>query len=179
MAGLLPAGHSGSHASGFWGEAQAAKALRRRGYTIIGQRIRVGRRDEIDMVARHDNTLVFVEVKTRKTETFGRPAAAVTSRKRHCLRAAPSDTCGGCIRRHVLSVRCRRSGRRARWPAAGYTAYRKCLCAGKPLSHAIVVSLFVIFRHAQHFLNRRNAIQHFSQPSSRSVRIPCLSPAWL
>jgi putative endonuclease len=43
----------------------------------------VGARDEIDIVARDGETLVFVEVKTRKAESFGRPLAAVDRRKRH------------------------------------------------------------------------------------------------
>jgi putative endonuclease len=49
---------------------------------IIGRRVRIGGRDEIDIVARDGSTLVFVEVKTRKSEAFGRPAAAVDRRKR-------------------------------------------------------------------------------------------------
>lgn len=88
MDGLLPAARSGNPASGFWGETQAAAELRRRGYAIIGRRVRVGRRDEIDLLARRGGVLVFVEVKTRRNETFGRPAAAVTRRKRHYLSRA-------------------------------------------------------------------------------------------
>ncbi len=37
---------------------------------------------EIDLVCRHGEALVFVEVKTRSDETFGRPSVAVDSRKR-------------------------------------------------------------------------------------------------
>jgi len=74
--------------SGLWGEAQAERMLRQKGYVILGRRVRVGQRDELDLVARDDKVLVFVEVKTRKTETFGRPGAAVNHAKRHYLSRA-------------------------------------------------------------------------------------------
>ena len=74
--------------SGSWGEAQAERALRQKGYAILGRRVRVGRRDELDLVARDGAALVFVEVKTRKTEAFGRPDAAVNHAKRHYLSRA-------------------------------------------------------------------------------------------
>ncbi len=74
--------------SGVWGEAQAERALRQKGYAILGRRVHVGRRDELDLVARDGAVLVFVEVKTRKTEAFGRPDAAVNHAKRHYLSRA-------------------------------------------------------------------------------------------
>ena len=44
---------------------------------------------EIDLVARHRRTLVFVEVKTRRSSAFGSPAEAVGPRKqRQIIRAA-------------------------------------------------------------------------------------------
>ncbi len=48
----------------------------------------MGERDEIDLVARDGNVLVFVEVKTRKQEGYGRPMAAVDRKKRHVLSRA-------------------------------------------------------------------------------------------
>ena len=45
--------------TGLWGERVAAKALRKKGYRILGCRVRVGTRDEIDVVARDGKTLVF------------------------------------------------------------------------------------------------------------------------
>ena len=74
--------------AGLWGEAQAERALRQKGYAILGRRVRVGHRDELDLVARDGAVLVFVEVKTRKTEAFGRPDAAVNRAKRHYLSRA-------------------------------------------------------------------------------------------
>jgi len=87
FAGTSPdtAGHS---STGAWGEAQAERTLRQKGYSILGRRVRVGRRDELDLVARDGEVLVFVEVKTRKAETFGRPGAAVNHAKRHYLSRA-------------------------------------------------------------------------------------------
>jgi putative endonuclease len=40
---------------------------------------------EVDLVARDQNTLVFIEVKTRKTKDFGGPAAAVDLHKQRQL----------------------------------------------------------------------------------------------
>ena len=72
-----------AHRSGIWGEKQAARLLAGKGYRMLGRRVRVGLRDEIDLVARDGEVLVFVEVKTKKTESFGRPLSAVDRAKRH------------------------------------------------------------------------------------------------
>ncbi len=74
---------------GRWGEALAEARLRESGMRIRAKRLRVGRRDEIDLLAQDGQQLVFVEVKTRKTESFGRPITAVDRAKRlHMSRAA-------------------------------------------------------------------------------------------
>jgi len=50
--------------------------------------VRIGKRDELDLVARDGEVLVFVEVKTRKSERFGRPVSSVDRAKRHTLSRA-------------------------------------------------------------------------------------------
>lgn len=74
--------------SGQWGERQAERLLKHKGYRILGRRVRVGVRDELDLVARDGDVLVFVEVKTRKNEDFGRPISSVDRKKRHTLSRA-------------------------------------------------------------------------------------------
>ena len=74
--------------TGLWGERQAAEFLKARGYRILGRRVRVSLRDELDLVARQGEILVFVEVKTRQTEAFGRPLVSVDRRKKHVLSRA-------------------------------------------------------------------------------------------
>ena len=55
------------------GEDLACRFLRRRGYKILYRNFRGRRGGEIDIVCRDRDTLVFVEVKTRADEDFGRP----------------------------------------------------------------------------------------------------------
>ncbi|HMP76399.1 MAG TPA: YraN family protein [Kiritimatiellia bacterium] len=75
-------------AAGVWGEQQAERFLCKRGFTLVGRRIRVGR-DELDLVMRKGPVLVFVEVKTRGGDAFGRPFDAVDRAKQlHLSRAA-------------------------------------------------------------------------------------------
>jgi putative endonuclease len=74
--------------TGLWGEDQAAGFLEKKGYKVLSRRFRVTARDEFDLITRFGETLVFVEVKTRKTELFGRPATAVDRAKRHHLSRA-------------------------------------------------------------------------------------------
>lgn len=75
-------------AAGAWGEQQAERFLRNAGYAGVGRRVRVGR-DELDLVMRKGPVLVFVEVKTRGSESFGRPFEAVDRAKQlHLSRAA-------------------------------------------------------------------------------------------
>ena len=74
--------------TGQWGEAKARQQLEAEGYQIIGSRIRVGKRDEIDLLARDGDVLVFVEVKTRASEQYGRPGDSVKRAKRHALSRA-------------------------------------------------------------------------------------------
>jgi putative endonuclease len=75
--------------SGKWGEREAVRLLKSKGWKIIGERVRVGKRDELDIIADHAGVLVFIEVKTRKNEDFGRPISAVNqSKRKHLSRAA-------------------------------------------------------------------------------------------
>ncbi|MDA1184688.1 MAG: YraN family protein [Acidobacteria bacterium] len=62
------------------GEELACGELVRRGYAILERRYRT-RYGEIDIIARADDTLVFVEVKTRAGDRYGGSLAAVTPRK--------------------------------------------------------------------------------------------------
>ena len=62
------------------GENLACDELRRQGYAILARRYRT-RAGEIDIVARDGNALVFVEVKTRRSDDAGRPSDAIDQRK--------------------------------------------------------------------------------------------------
>lgn len=73
--------------AGLWGEEQAERFLRKLGWRILGRRVRLGR-DELDLVARAGEVLVFVEVKTRRGEDLGRPFDAVDRDKRRRLSRA-------------------------------------------------------------------------------------------
>jgi len=59
------------------GEDLACHELERRGYAILARRYRT-RFGEIDIVARSNTTIVFIEVKTRAGDEFGGGAVAVT-----------------------------------------------------------------------------------------------------
>src|SRR6266446_2987638 len=59
------------------GEKLACRFLRRNGYKILYRNFRGRSGGEIDIVCRDHDTLVFVEVKTRTREDFGRPLEAV------------------------------------------------------------------------------------------------------
>ncbi|MBN2163932.1 MAG: YraN family protein [Pontiellaceae bacterium] len=74
--------------SGRWGEGVAVRFLKKHHYRIAGERVRVGRHDELDIVAERASTLVFVEVKTRRNEQYGRPFSAVNRDKRKRLSRA-------------------------------------------------------------------------------------------
>jgi putative endonuclease len=63
------------------GEAVAARWLYSRGCRILYRNFRGPKGGEIDLVCRHGLVLAFVEVKTRTSTAFGRPAAAVTLAK--------------------------------------------------------------------------------------------------
>src|SRR6058998_2916148 len=64
------------------GEKLALRFLRRNGYKILYRNFKGRIGGEIDIVCRDNDTLVFVEVKTRASEDFGRPIAAVDRQKR-------------------------------------------------------------------------------------------------
>lgn len=72
---------------GEWGEEQAAKYLRRQGYKIVSRRDR-SRIGELDLVAVDKRTVVFVEVKTRRSTDKGSPADAIDARKQRQLTRA-------------------------------------------------------------------------------------------
>ena len=66
------------------GEAVAARYLKRRRYKIVARSERL-RGGEIDLVAVHGRTVVFVEVKTRVTDATGHPSEAVDADKQRRL----------------------------------------------------------------------------------------------
>lgn len=67
--------------TGAEGEQAACRHLEQLGFEVIERNWRHGRL-ELDIVARHDRFLVFVEVKTRSSSQHGEPEEAVKKGKR-------------------------------------------------------------------------------------------------
>ncbi len=66
--------------TGAIGEKLASKFLKKQGYKIVEKNFRTSL-GEIDIIALDRGTITFVEVKTRKSTTFGYPQEAVSSKK--------------------------------------------------------------------------------------------------
>ena len=77
--------------TGALGEDLAARYLELRGWRLLGRNLRVGQK-EIDLLAADDDCLVFVEVKLRRGDRYGRAVEALTGRKLALLRAALRET---------------------------------------------------------------------------------------
>lgn len=70
------------------GERLAREYLQRNGYKVLETNWRF-KRDEIDIIARDGNVLVFVEVKSTTSDAWGEPAGKVTVKKqKNITRAA-------------------------------------------------------------------------------------------
>jgi putative endonuclease len=72
------------------GENAARKHLQSLGLKFLTANFR-SRRGEVDLIFRQEDCLVFVEVKTRSSEAWTRPAAAVDARKRRLLSQTALD----------------------------------------------------------------------------------------
>ncbi|HRI15711.1 MAG TPA: YraN family protein [Verrucomicrobiota bacterium] len=72
------------------GEEAARRELMRRGLKCLTTNFRSDH-GEIDLIFRAEDCLVFVEVKTRSSEEWTRPAAAVNARKRRLLSLTAQD----------------------------------------------------------------------------------------
>jgi len=66
------------------GESAARRHLTQAGLKFLAANFR-SRHGEIDLILREEDCLVFAEVKTRSSEDWVRPAAAVDARKRRLL----------------------------------------------------------------------------------------------
>lgn len=72
------------------GEDLAVRELTARGYAILERRYRT-RHGEIDIIAEHDGTIVFVEVRARATAEFGRAAESLTDQKKRKVTAMAGE----------------------------------------------------------------------------------------
>ncbi len=71
--------------TGNLGEKLAAEFLQKRGYRIVQSNYRCPE-GEVDIVARQKNCLVFVEVRTKRSQEFGSPEESITLAKMDKLR---------------------------------------------------------------------------------------------
>ena len=76
---------AGRRALGARGELLTARWYEARGYEVLARNWRC-REGELDLVLRGDGAVVFCEVKTRSSMSFGAPAEAVTRQKQARVR---------------------------------------------------------------------------------------------
>jgi len=95
--------HISSHSLGRSGEEAAVQYLKKHKYRVISRSFRFFR-GEIDIVAFDRNTLVFFEVKTRKSSEFGFPEESVTPSKQRQIRKVAQ---GFLDRNKLHDVECR------------------------------------------------------------------------
>jgi putative endonuclease len=74
-------------ALGEWGERLAESHLLSKGYAILARNWRV-QEGEVDLVAQDGQTIVFAEIKTRRSRSYGEPEQSITASKRRRLRQA-------------------------------------------------------------------------------------------
>jgi len=97
-------------ATGKLGEDLAVAYLRKAGYRILAQNYRC-LHGEVDIIAQDGDSIVFIEVKSRKSETFGEPQEAVGLEKQkklsrislHYLQQRHLETCNA--RFDVMAVK--------------------------------------------------------------------------
>ena len=74
-----------AHAIGHYGEQVAARWLQAQGVSVLYRNFRGPHGGEIDIVAREGATLLFIEVKTRSSSSWGRPLDAVDHDKQQLI----------------------------------------------------------------------------------------------
>ncbi len=72
------------------GEEKAVQYLLKQGYKILKTNFRVGRLGEIDIIAGIGEYICFIEVKTRRSLTYGTPGEAVTASKQKKIKQLAS-----------------------------------------------------------------------------------------
>ncbi len=75
--------------TGIRGEKLAKDFLKKRGYRILETNYRCPE-GEIDIITKHKDSLVFIEVRTKKSLEFGSPEESITLTKRERLRVVAS-----------------------------------------------------------------------------------------
>ncbi len=75
--------------TGIQGEKLAKDFLKKQGYHIIETNYRCPE-GEIDIVAKHKDSLIFIEVRTKTSLEFGSPEESITPTKRERMRATAS-----------------------------------------------------------------------------------------
>lgn len=63
------------------GEDLACEYLTKNGYEILERNKHFSKLCEIDIIAKYKNKIIFIEVKTRKSDAFGTPMEAITKTK--------------------------------------------------------------------------------------------------
>jgi putative endonuclease len=102
--------------TGILGEKLAGEFLGKNGYSILETNYRCPE-GEIDIIARQEDILVFVEVRTKKSRRFGSPEESITPTKMKRLRAVAAhygqnrDNLPASWRIDVLAIQMDRNGK--------------------------------------------------------------------
>ena len=93
---------------GKWGEDLAAAHLQQKGYIILERDWKSGHSD-LDIIAQDGDTIIIVEVKTRRNRLFGDPEEAIDYKKRKSLQSAinhyvKSHRLGSHVRFDIVSI---------------------------------------------------------------------------
>jgi len=105
--------------TGILGEKLAKDFLKKRGYHILETNYRCPE-GEIDIVAKHKDSLAFIEVRTKTSQEFGSPEESITPVKRERMRATAShyrqthDNLPTLWRIDVVAVELNQSGKLSR-----------------------------------------------------------------
>lgn len=92
------------------GEQRAVEFLVANNYSIVKTNYRVGRIGEIDIIAKNAEYICFIEVKTRKSYSFGAPSEAVTFQKQEKIKLIASiylsntGNTNKCVRFDVVEI---------------------------------------------------------------------------